>query len=314
MFNKRVAVLMGGKSAEREVSLRTGARVIGALESQEFSVVTIDPINSNWLNQLLSAEIDIAFLALHGKGYEDGTIQGVLESFEIPYTGSGILASAIGMNKIVAKQIFETANVPTPRSFTFDPDRDAVTQCRKIADQLGLPVVVKPKTEGSSIGVSMVDNVSELRQMALRTAEEFGDVFFEQFISGMEITVGLLGVGKELRALPVLELVPKRNFYDYEAKYTAGMTEFIIPARLSEPMTEIVQEIALNAHRSVGCHGFSRVDMLVGEFGQPYVIEINTLPGLTELSDLPAQAKAAGISYDQLIAQILTDAEKINHR
>ena len=159
----------------------------------------------------------------------------------------------------------------------------------------------------------MVDNVSELRQMALRTAEEFGDVFFEQFVSGMEITVGLLGVGKELRALPVLELVPKRNFYDYEAKYTAGMTEFVIPARLLETTTELVQEIALNVHRSVGCRGFSRVDMLVGEFDQPYVIEINTLPGLTELSDLPAQAKAAGISYNQLIGQILSDAERINH-
>ena len=313
MFSKRVAVLMGGKSAEREVSLRTGARVIGALEVREVSVVVIDPIDSDWLNQLLSAEIDIAFLALHGKGYEDGTIQGVLESFGIPYTGSGILASAIAMNKIVSKQIFETANIPTPKSFKFDSGQDVTTQCQIAADQLGLPVVVKPITEGSSIGVSMADNVSELQRMATQTAKEFGEIFFEQHISGMEISVGLLGTEKKLHALPVLELVPKRDFYDYEAKYTAGMTEFIIPARLLNPTTELVQEIALNTHRSIGCRGFSRVDMLVGEFGQPYVIEINTLPGLTELSDLPAQAKAAGISYDQLIDQILTDAEKIDH-
>jgi len=312
MSSKRVAVLMGGKSAEREVSLRTGARVIGALEAQEFSVFVIDPIDLDWLDRLLSADVDIAFLALHGKGYEDGTIQGVLESFDIPYTGSGILASAIAMNKIVSKQIFETANIPTPKFFTFDPSRDVVAQCQVVADQLGFPVVVKPITEGSSIGVSMVNDVSELQRISIETAKEFGGVFFEQYISGMEISVGLLGI-EELRALPILELVPKRDFYDYEAKYTAGMTEFVIPARLLETTTELVQKIALNAHRSVGCRGFSRVDMLVGEFDQPYVIEINTLPGLTELSDLPAQAKAAGISYNQLIGQILADAERINH-
>ncbi len=312
MSSKRVAVLMGGKSAEREVSLRTGDRVIGALEAQEFSVFAIDPIDLDWLDRLLSADVDIAFLALHGKGYEDGTIQGVLESFDIPYTGSGILASAIAMNKIVSKQIFETANIPTPKFFTFDPSRDVATQCQMVADQLGFPIVVKPITEGSSIGVSMVNDVSELQRMSIKTAKEFGGFFFEQYISGVEISVGLLGV-EELRALPVLELVPKRDFYDYEAKYTAGMTEFVIPARLLETTTELVQEIALNAHRSVGCRGFSRVDMLVGEFDQPYVIEINTLPGLTELSDLPAQAKAAGISYNQLIGQILSDAERINH-
>ena len=312
MSSKRVAVLMGGKSAEREVSLRTGARVIGALEAQEFSVFVIDPIDLDWLDRLLSADVDIAFLALHGKGYEDGTIQGVLESFDIPYTGSGILASAIAMNKIVSKQIFETANIPTPKFFTFDPSRDVVAQCQVVADQLGFPVVVKPITEGSSIGVSMVNDVSELQRISIETAKEFGGVFFEQYISGMEISVGLLGI-EELRALPILELVPKSDFYDYEAKYTAGMTEFVIPARLLETTTELVQKIALNAHRSVGCRGFSRVDMLVGEFDQPYVIEINTLPGLTELSDLPAQAKAAGISYNQLIGQILADAERINH-
>ena len=312
MSSKRVAVLMGGKSAEREVSLRTGDRVIGALEAQEFSVFVIDPIDLDWLDRLLSADVDIAFLALHGKGYEDGTIQGVLESFDIPYTGSGILASAIAMNKIVSKQIFETANIPTPKFFTFDPSRDVVAQCQVVADQLGFPVVVKPITEGSSIGVSMVNDVSELQRISIETAKEFGGVFFEQYISGMEISVGLLGI-EELRALPILELVPKRDFYDYEAKYTAGMTEFVIPARLLETTTELVQKIALNAHRSVGCRGFSRVDMLVGEFDQPYVIEINTLPGLTELSDLPAQAKAAGISYNQLIGQILADAERINH-
>ena len=312
MSSKRVAVLMGGKSAEREVSLRTGDRVIGALEAQEFSVFVIDPIDLDWLDRLLSADVDIAFLALHGKGYEDGTIQGVLESFDIPYTGSGILASAIAMNKIVSKKIFETANIPTPKFFTFDPSRDVVAQCQVVADQLGFPVVVKPITEGSSIGVSMVNDVSELQRISIETAKEFGGVFFEQYISGMEISVGLLGI-EELRALPILELVPKRDFYDYEAKYTAGMTEFVIPARLLETTTELVQKIALNAHRSVGCRGFSRVDMLVGEFDQPYVIEINTLPGLTELSALPAQAKAAGISYNQLIGQILADAERINH-
>ena len=168
----------------------------------------------------------------------------------------------------------------------------------------------EPTSEGSSIGVSIVKEVPELKRIAHKTQFEFGGIFFEQYIEGQEITVGLLGMKENLRALPVLELVPKREFYDYEAKYTEGMTEFILPARLSDRLTRSVQEIAVNTHRAIGCWGASRVDMLVDTDGSPYVMELNTLPGLTELSDLPAQAETDGITYEELIFEILASAVK----
>jgi len=177
-------------------------------------------------------------------------------------------------------------------------------------DRLCLPLVIKPISEGSSIGVSIVKERSELKRVAHKTQHEFGEIFLEQYINGKEITVGLLGVKNNLRALPVLELVPKCEFYDYEAKYTKGMTDFILPARLSDQLTTHIREIAVNTHNAIGCWGASRVDMLVDADGKPYVTELNTLPGLTELSDLPAQAEAIGISYETLILEILVSAVK----
>ena len=309
LLQKRIAVLMGGKSGERQVSLRSGARVIAALQRLGADPVATDPIDADWVNQMRATSIDIAFLALHGKGCEDGTIQGVLEEFEFAYTGSGVLASALAMDKIMTKRVLSTMNIPVPNYFAVDPDQDLDRQCEETADCLGLPLVLKPTSEGSSIGVSIIRELSELRRIARKTQYQFGEIFFEEYIRGQEVTVGLLGVQEDLRALPVLELVPKREFYDYEAKYTEGMTEFILPARLSDSLTKQVQEIAINTHKSIGCWGVSRVDMLVNADGQPYVMELNTLPGLTDLSDLPAQAGATGISYDELICEILVSAQ-----
>ena len=255
------------------------------------------------------ASIEIAFLGVHGKGCEDGTIQGVLEAFEFSYTGSGVLASALAMNKVMAKRVLSTLNIPTPDYLVVDPNQSLDLQCEDAVNRLGLPLVLKPASEGSSIGVSIIWELSELRRIAYKTQHQFGEIFFERYIQGQEVTVGLLGIEENLRALPVLELVPKREFYDYEAKYTEGMTEFIIPARLSNSLTEQVQEVALKTHQAIGCWGVSRVDMLVDTDGQPYVMEINTLPGLTDLSDLPAQAAASGISYDELIYEILVSAQ-----
>ena len=253
--------------------------------------------------------IEIAFLGVHGKGCEDGTIQGVLEAFEFSYTGSGVLASALAMNKTMTKRVLSTLDIPTPDYLAVDPNQDLDLQCEEAIDRLGLPLVLKPASEGSSIGVSIISELPEVRLIAHKTQHQFGEILFERYIRGQEVTVGLLGINENLRALPILELVPKREFYDYEAKYTEGMTEFIIPARLSDSLTKEVQEIALGTHQAVGCWGYSRVDMLVDTDGQPYVMEINTLPGLTDLSDLPAQAAAAGMSYDDLIYEILTSAQ-----
>ena len=312
VLNKRIAVLLGGKSGERQVSLRSGARVIAALRRLGADPITIDPISDDWINEMRSESVEIAFLALHGKGCEDGTIQGVLDAFEIPYTGSGVLASALAMNKVMTKRVLSTTDVPTPAYLAVDAEANLTEQCDEAADRLGLPLVIKPTSEGSSIGVSIVKEMPELKRIAYKTQFEFGEIFFEQYIRGQEITVGLLGMKENLRALPVHELAPKREFYDYEAKYTEGMTEFILPARLSERLTARVQEIAVNTHRAIGCWGASRVDMLVDTDGSPYVMELNTLPGLTELSDLPAQAEADGISYEELVLEILISAVKGN--
>ena len=309
LLKKRIAVLMGGRSGERQVSLRSGARIAAALQRLGTDVVTIDPIDLDWVERMRDASIEIAFLGVHGKGCEDGTIQGVLEAFEFSYTGSGVLASALAMNKVMAKRVLSTLNIPTPDYLVVDPNQSLDLQCEDAVNRLGLPLVLKPASEGSSIGVSIIWELSELRRIAYKTQHQFGAIFFERYIQGQEVTVGLLGIEENLRALPVLELVPKREFYDYEAKYTEGMTEFIIPARLSDSLTEQVQEVALKTHQAIGCWGVSRVDMLVDTDGQPYVMEINTLPGLTDLSDLPAQAAASGISYDELIYEILVSAQ-----
>ena len=309
LLKKRIAVLMGGKSVERQVSLRSGARVMAALQKLGADAIAIDPIDEDWTGQLHEASIEVVFLgALHGKGGEDGTVQGVLETFEYAYTGSGVLASALAMNKVMTKRVLSATNIPTPNYLAVDPDLSLDPQCEGAVDLLRLPLVLKPTSEGSSVGISIVKELPELKRLARKTQYEFGEIFFEQYIRGTEVTVGLLGVKTNLRALPVLELVPKREFYDYEAKYTEGMTEFFIPARLSDPLTHRVQEIAVNTHKAIGCWGVSRVDMMIDADGQPYVTEINTLPGLTELSDLPAQAAAVGISYDELIQEILASA------
>jgi len=300
----RLAVLLGGVSGEREVSLQSGQRVVASLKRQGYQVVEIDPIDEDWLDQLRTTAAEGVFLALHGKGYEDGTVQAILENLGLPYTGSGILASALGMNKIMAKRVFQTMAIPTPAYMPINLELDLDQQCEEAIEQIGFPLVVKPTSEGSSLGVSIVYQAEKLRG-AVEKNRDFQENMFEQYIQGKEITVGLLGIGSQLRALPVLELIPQNKFYDYEAKYTEGMTQFIIPARLSETVSQTAQSVALRAHLALGCHGYSRVDMIINETEQPFVTEVNTLPGLTELSDLPAQARAAGISYDQLIAEIL---------
>jgi len=308
LSGKRVAVFLGGTSGEREVSLRSGANILAALKRQGVSCFPIDPRSENWLNQLLSQKPDAAFLALHGKPGEDGTFQGLFESLDTRYTGSGVLASAMAMDKVMTKRILLSVGLPTPPYIAIAPNSDVRSQVDGIAEALRFPLVVKPVSEGSSLGVSIVHSYEELFPTLSKTYYTYKTIFAEKFVPGMEITVGILGVGRETRALPVLELVAENEFYDYEAKYTHGMTQFFLPARLSDAMTTRVQRIALEAHRALGCHGLSRVDMRLSPDETPFITEINTLPGMTDLSDLPAQAKAAGISYDDLVLEILSSA------
>ena len=304
---KTIGVLMGGLSGEREISLRSGENCLRALASRGYRTVAIDAMR-DVAQRLDEARVEVAFLALHGRYGEDGTIQGLLEMMGIPYTGSGVLASALGMNKIAAKKVVRGSGVPTPDHREVGRDETAAEAAAGIEAQLGLPVMLKPVEEGSSLGVFKCGEVLELSACIDRGRAEFGSMFAERFVSGREITVGVLERDGLPEALPILELVPKNDFYDFEAKYTKGLTEFILPARLGAAAYAEAQRVAIAAFDAIGCRGYARVDMMVDAAGVPWFIEVNTLPGMTELSDLPAQAAAAGLSYEDLVETILLTA------
>lgn len=304
--NKKIGIIMGGDSRERDVSLRSGRKVLESLKNQGFNVTELQ-MSENLPHELKNRKIDIAFIALHGGMGEDGTIQGLLEILKLPYTGSGVLGNALAMNKIVSKKIWQYERIPTPPFFEIDIEENLEIQAERILKDLGLPVIVKPVREGSSIGVEVVREERQLVPVLRKTIIEFRNIFVEKFIKGKEVTVGILGIGDKLRTLPILELRPKTGLYDYKAKYTKGLTEFIIPARIPEKLYKMTQDVALKAHKSLYCCGFSRVDIIV-DGTVPWVHDLNSIPGLTELSDLPAQAQASGLSYDQLILEILSYA------
>lgn len=304
--SKKICVLCGGRSSERDVSLRSGKRVFESLKKQGFNVISMD-LEEDLVSKLRKKKVDIVFIMLHGSPGEDGTVQGLLEIAGIPYTGSKVLASALAMDKIASKRIWEACGIPTPKYILIDA-KDIESEVKRIKSQFPFPLVVKPIAEGSSVGVAIIKDPQELDKILKETTEKHKDVFIEEYIKGQEVTVGVLGKDEDLRALPILELVPKGEFYDYHAKYTEGMTEFILPARLSRPLYQKTQEIALAAHKSLGCYGWSRVDILVGKDHVPYVHDVNTIPGMTEKSDLPAEAAHAGISFDELVVRILESA------
>jgi len=306
--SKKIAVLCGGRSGEREVSLRSGKRVFESLKKQKFNVVLMD-LEDDLITQLKKNKIDIVYIALHGRWGEDGSVQGMLEVANIPYTGSKVLASALAMNKLAAKRIFQAVGIATPRSVEIDTSSDINKEAEKIKRIFPFPLVIKPVAEGSSLGVSIVREEDDLAKALEKTVSKFKDIFVEEYIKGREVTVGIIGRDEDLQALPILELVPRKDFYDFEAKYTSGMTEFILPARLSKPLYKRTQETALAAHKALGCYGVSRVDMIVSSDDHvPYVHEVNSIPGMTEHSDLPAEAAHAGITFDQLVVKILESA------
>jgi D-alanine-D-alanine ligase len=297
--DKKIGVLLGGLSMERAVSLRSGEGVYQALCDLGYQVQKIDPIKDD----VLEAKIDIAFIALHGRFGEDGTIQSYLEHHKIAYTGSRIKASVIGMNKLLTKEVLKKQGLA-------NPDFKLIYEEQSFLPKgFELPVIIKPVDQGSSVDVFYVDSFELWQKEQKNLLKKYGVYILEKYIKGKEITVGVLErEGAKLQALPILELRPKNTFYDYEAKYTEGMTQFILPAELSDSETKTAQALAKQVHQKIGCRGFSRIDMIFHKEEGPFVLEVNTIPGMTNLSDLPAQAKQAGISYNELVEIILKSA------
>ena len=304
--NKKIGVLMGGMSSERNISLMTGETIFSALNRLGYQTVKID-VDEKVCRTLLKEEVEVAFVALHGRYGEDGAIQGLLEIMKIPYTGSGVTASAIAMDKIMSKIIFAAENIPTPdyRVLTEGEEESFYKEIETgVSLPINFPVVVKPSSEGSTIGVRIIQDKTDLRE-AVEDAKNYSSrIILEKYIAGAEITVGVI----EDETVPTLEIVPKSSFYDYDSKYTKGMTEYFLTTSLDEETDRRVQGLALNAFRAIGCRGAARVDMIVDKEMTPWVLEINTIPGMTETSLLPKAAASVGISFDALVERMLQSA------
>lgn len=298
-----VGVLCGGMSNEREVSLRSGKNVFEALLRLGYNNSVLIDVDKDIAQTLEEHGVEVAFNALHGKFGEDGCIQGLLEIAGIPYTGCGVYSSAVCMNKDYTKNVLKNFDIPLIKSVTVKKGEDPKD---KIVD-LKYPLILKPVGEGSSIGMYKVNSPEEFDKFYAESAKIGQDIMVEEYITGISATTGVLEGEEGAFATEILELRPKNEWYDYESKYTPGMTEFILPAEISDEMTRKVKETAVKAFKACRCSGLSRVDFLITK-DIPYVLEINTSPGMTDLSDLPAQANACGISYDELVLMILNGA------
>ena len=295
----KVAVLLGGKSAERAVSLKSGSMVLHALRSRGVDAQPFDPAERG-LEALIEERFGRAFVALHGRFGEDGIVQGALEFLGIPYTGSGVLASALAMDKVRAKLLWQASGLPTPPHELLEAGSDF----RGVAARLGLPLMVKPVSEGSSIGMSKVRAAADLEEAYTLAVNYDRAVMAEKFIEGSELTGGILGA----QALPLIRLETPRDFYDYEAKYIADDTRYLLPSGLPAEQERALQGLCLAAFRALGCQGWGRVDLMLDRAGRPYLLEVNTAPGMTDHSLVPMAARASGLSYEDLCLRILEGA------
>jgi D-alanine-D-alanine ligase len=307
---KKVAVLLGGKSTEREISLKTGKQIAIALAGKGYIVREVDAAGP-LVADLDAFHPDVVFIALHGKYGEDGTIQGLLEILGYPYTGSGVLSSAVGMDKVMTKKLLVAERISTPDYKVIhrsDLVKKSVAQlAAEAAERLDYPLVVKPSCQGSTIGITIPKNAKEL-EAAIDDALCYDDfALAEKFIDGMELTVSVLGT-EELQTLPIIEIVSDTGFYDYKAKYDLGLSHHIIPARIPPEAATRVNELALRTYRALGCRQFARVDVMLSKDEVPYVLEANTIPGLTPTSLFPDAAKSAGISFEELVAGLVDEA------
>ena len=306
----KVALLCGGTSGERAVSINSGKGAQEALLEAGFQVVMLDPANAEDRLALVQDHFDVAFLALHGAGGEDGTIQGMLEVLGIPYIGSGVAASAIAINKAKAKLVYRAAGIPTPASVSYT-DLAAV-DIDTLVEEVGSHSVVKACYEGSSNGIYMVETRDQLQGAIEEAFALDGEVLVEQYVAGDEFTVAVIG-NKELEALPVIQIVPASEYYDYEAKYAPGGSKHLCPAPISQELTEQLQRFAMGAHAALGCAGVSRSDFIVDAQGNAWILETNTIPGMTSTSLLPDAARAQGYTFAQLVRRLI-DLAFENHQ
>lgn len=295
----KVAVLMGGSSAEREVSLKSGAAVLAALTERGIDASAFDPAEQP-VQQLIEQGFERVFIALHGRGGEDGSMQGALQTLGLPYTGSGILGCALAMDKVRTKQIWQAMGLPVAASISVKPQHTDI-DCAQIIHQLGGRVIVKPANEGSSIGMSVANNAEQLAQALSQAFNYDQQVLIERWIAGKEYTVGLLGA----EALPVIRLQTPHEFYDFDAKYQANDTQYHCPAGLNDSDEQQLQTLAVQAFDALGCHGWGRIDAMRDEQGQWYLLEANAVPGMTEKSLVPMAAQARGIDFPALVEAIL---------
>ena len=301
-----VGVIAGGISSEREISLKTGKNIYDSLLRSGYNAIFIDP-NSDFINKLKS--VDRAFLALHGRFGEDGTIQGLLEMLKIPYTGSGVLSSAMVIDKVLTKKILQFEDILTPE-FQYINSRNSIFDKNKaklqIMEKMDFPLVIKPNREGSTLGINIVKEEYGLEPAIMDAVKYDPCILIEKYIKGRELTVGI--IGEDPVALPVSEIKPKSGVYDYYSKYTKNMTEYIVPAKLKGEILSHVSDIAVRSHNALECSGISRVDFILNNENMPYVLEINTMPGMTETSLVPKAASKAGLSFDLLVEIILNFA------
>ena len=295
MIDMNIAVLMGGSSAEREISLKSGVAIIEALIDRVSNVFSVDPIKPDWISEL--SHVDFVFIALHGSFGEDGRVQGLLELKNIPYSGTGVLGSALGMDKLRAKQLWKGIGISTPKFYQIDK----TTDLKRIIDALG-PVVVKPTSEGSSLGMSVAKTEDDLSRAAKKASELGSGVIAERFIEGSEYTVSILGH----EALPVIQIETNNSFYDYDAKYISGETIYHCPTDLSNGDLETIKALSMRAFKSIGCEVWGRVDLMRDYNGDFFVLEVNTVPGMTANSLVPKSASAANMDMQDLVLRIIS--------
>ncbi len=297
----KVAVLMGGASAERKISLQSGNAVLTALQHNGVNAFGID-VDDRIVKNLSAGNFERVFIMLHGRGGEDGTIQGLLETMHIPYTGSGVMASALAMDKLRTKQIWQATGLPTPAHFVLDIERD----CEQAIQSVGLPMIVKPVLEGSSIGMSKVERQDELIPAWQKAKKCGGAVIAEKWVAGKEYTAAII----DEQILPLIQLETPHKFYDYDAKYEANDTRYICPCGLSNHEEELLANLVRKAFFSIGANGFGRVDFIIDRQNQPWLIEVNTVPGMTSHSLVPMAARQAGISFNELVLRILNSSKE----
>ena len=305
----KVAVLMGGSSAEREISLLSGSGVLAALQSQGVDAQAFDP-RERALAELKAEGFARCFVALHGRHGEDGTVQGALELLGIPYTGSGVMASAIAMDKVMTKRLWRADGLPTPRWVVLDRTAQGERErVRGVPDELGLPLIVKPPHEGSSIGVTKVLGYSQMADAVALAARHDDEVLCEEFVEGEEVTCPVLGTGASARALPVIRIVAPGGAYDYQNKYFTNVVRYDCPSGLASDEEARIQALSLAAYRSLGCRGWGRADLMIRAADRaPFLLEMNTSPGMTGHSLVPMSAKVAGMSYEQLCLHLVSEA------